>query len=73
MTVSFVANPAMSEGNETVAYDPTSKTLTFQIAAGFTNANDIVRTLNDDPPPEPNSKPVSCPKTPATPTSPAKD
>ncbi len=49
VAVSFVANPAISEGNETVAYDSTSKTLTFQIAAGFTNANDIVRTLNNDP------------------------
>ena len=42
VTVSFVANPTITEGNETVAFDPTTKTLTFQIDAGFTNANDIV-------------------------------
>ncbi len=49
VTVSFVNNPAISEGHETVAYDAANNTLTFQIAAGYTNANDIIRTLNDDP------------------------
>ncbi len=49
VTISFVNNPTVSEGNETVAYNATSNTLTFQISAGFTNANDIVRALNNDP------------------------
>ena len=49
VSISFVANPTITEGNETVAYDPVGKTLTFQIAAGFTTASDIVRTLNNDP------------------------
>jgi flagellin-like hook-associated protein FlgL len=49
VTVSFVDNPAINEGAETVAYDPALKTLTFQIDAGHTTASDIVKALNNDP------------------------
>ena len=49
VTVSFVNNPAITEGNETVAYDPIAKTLTFQIAGGETTANDIINALDNNP------------------------
>ena len=44
-TVSFVNDPAVQEGNETVSYDATSKALVFHISAGHTTANDIVNAL----------------------------
>ena len=49
VTVSFVDNPAITEGNETVAYDPSSSTLVFQIAPGKTTANDIINALANNP------------------------
>ena len=48
-TVSFVNNPAITEGNETANYDPVSGDLVFQVAAGKTTANDIINVLNNNP------------------------
>lgn len=45
--VQFVDNPNITAGNETVAYNATAKTLTFQIAAGQTTASDIVSALKN--------------------------
>lgn len=44
--VQFVDNSNISAGDETVAYNATAKTLTFQIAAGQTTASDIINALN---------------------------
>ncbi|HZZ72813.1 MAG TPA: flagellar hook-associated protein FlgL [Pirellulales bacterium] len=49
VAVSFVNNPSILEGHETVAYDANANTLVFQVRAGQTNANDIVNALNSDP------------------------
>ena len=49
VAISFVDNPSVTAGHETVAYDATNKTLTFQIAAGATTANDVINALNNDP------------------------
>jgi flagellar hook-associated protein 2 len=49
VAVSFVDNPAIVAGRETVAYNATSKQLVFQIAAGSTTANDVIKALNNDP------------------------
>ncbi len=49
VAVNFVDNPSITAGHETVAYDSTSKTLTFQIAAGTSTANDVINALNNDP------------------------
>ncbi len=49
VAINFVNNPAITAGNETVAYDATNKSLTFQIAAGATTANDVINALNNDP------------------------
>ena len=49
VTVNFVNNPAVTAGHETVAYDATNQTLTFQIAAGSTTANDVINALDNDP------------------------
>jgi flagellar hook-associated protein 3 len=46
--VSFVDNPAITEGNETVAYNQSAGTLVFQIAGGQTNANDIINALHNN-------------------------
>ena len=48
MQVIFQDNPAITPGNETVAYDPVGNTLTFQISPQ-TTANDIITTLQNDP------------------------
>ncbi len=48
VNIQFVSNPSIKPGNETVAYNATSKTLTFQIAAGQTTANDIITALNNN-------------------------
>ena len=50
--VSFVDNPAVSAGSETVVFDdsdPENKQLVFQISDGNTTANDIIQALNTDP------------------------
>ena len=49
VTISFVDNPGVNAGSETVSYNAGAGTLVFQIDAGNTTANDIVRTLNNDP------------------------
>ena len=49
VTVSFVNNNAIIPGSETVAYNSGTNTLTFQVKAGATTANDIVHALNNDP------------------------
>jgi flagellar hook-associated protein 2 len=47
--IQFVDNPSITAGNETVAYDSTNNTLTFQIAAGQTTANDVISALDKNP------------------------
>jgi flagellar hook-associated protein 3 len=49
VTISFVANATLTAGNETVAYNAGANTLTFQVAAGQTTANQIVHALANDP------------------------
>src|SRR5205085_1545748 len=49
VTVQFVDNPGVTAGNETVAYNSGTNTLTFQIDSGATTANNIVNALNLDP------------------------
>lgn len=52
VTVSFVDNPGITKGSETVTYDtsnPANVKLIFQVDAGNTTANDIVNALNNDP------------------------
>jgi len=46
--VIFQANANITPGNETVNYDPTAGTLTFQISAQST-ANDVIAALQNDP------------------------
>ncbi|MEX0794540.1 MAG: flagellar filament capping protein FliD [Pirellulaceae bacterium] len=48
VAISFVDNPGVTQGNETVLYDEVAKTLTFQIDAGRTTAADVISALNDD-------------------------
>jgi flagellar hook-associated protein 2 len=45
VTVSFVADSAVTAGNETVEYDADDKTLIFKIDEGQTTANQIVAAL----------------------------
>src|SRR5690606_27889427 len=52
VTITFVDNPAVTAGNETVVYDdsdPQDKQLIFQIDAGNTTAAHIIDALNNDP------------------------
>jgi hypothetical protein len=70
VTVSFVDNPAITEGNETVAYAP-GNSLVFQIAPGKTTANDIINALNNTPRSAPNSVPALRHRTTAAPRLPA--
>jgi len=44
--VRFVDTGSVTQGNETVRYDATTKELTFDIDAGATTANDIVAALS---------------------------
>lgn len=46
--ISFVHDDDITVGNETVAVDTVSKTLTFNIKDGSTRAVDIVQALNED-------------------------
>ncbi len=48
VTIQFEDDPGVTFGQETVFYDENTKTLTFQIDEGNTNANHIVAALNDD-------------------------
>ena len=48
MQVVFQANAGITAGNETVQYDPTANTLTFQISPQ-TTANDIIAALQNNP------------------------
>jgi flagellar hook-associated protein 2 len=46
----YVNDGAVTQGNETVAYDdsnPSNKTLTVHIAAGATTANDVIAAINN--------------------------
>lgn len=45
VTVQFVDNVGITAGSETVAYDSNTKTLTFQIDAGNTTADNIVAAV----------------------------
>lgn len=52
VTISFVDNPGVTQGDETVVYDdsnPGDKKLIFQIDEGSTTAADLLAALNDDP------------------------
>ncbi len=44
----FQDNASVTKGSESVVFDETAKTLTFQIDAGKTTAADIISTLEDD-------------------------
>ncbi len=46
VTIQYVDNPGVTAGNETVAYDSNSKTLTFQIDAGSTTADNLVAAVS---------------------------
>lgn len=48
VTVVFQDDPSVTFGSETVYYDENTKTLTFKIDEGHTNANHIISTLNED-------------------------
>ena len=52
VTVSFVNNPAIAAGSETVVYDdsnPLDKKLIFQVNGASTTANNLIAALNNDP------------------------
>jgi flagellar hook-associated protein 2 len=49
VTVQFVDNGGVTQGNETVAYDSNAKTLTFDIDAGTTTAGDVIAALQNNP------------------------
>lgn len=49
VTVLFVDNGGVTQGNETVAYDSNAKTLTFDIDAGATTADDVIAALENNP------------------------
>jgi len=49
VNVVFENNDGITAGNETVAYDESTKTLTFQIDEGNTTAEHVVAALNNDP------------------------
>lgn len=49
VTVQFVDNGGVTQGNETVTYDGNAKTLTFDIDAGATTANDVIAALENNP------------------------
>lgn len=44
-TISYVDDPAVTAGNESVVYDQDAKTLTFHIDQGATTADDIIAAL----------------------------
>lgn len=48
VTVEFVDNAGITAGSETVAYNSSTKKLTFQIDAGNTTASHIAAALNND-------------------------
>lgn len=45
----FTDSGNVTQGNETVAYDSNAKTLTFDIDAGATTANDVIAALSGNP------------------------
>jgi flagellin-like hook-associated protein FlgL len=49
--IAFQSNPNITAGGETVDYDPTAKTLTFQISTSQppTTASDIIAALQNNP------------------------
>ena len=49
VTVTFVDDPSVTAGNETVSYNSQAKTLTFKIQQGKTTADDIIAALSRDP------------------------
>ncbi|HEX4142693.1 MAG TPA: flagellar hook-associated protein FlgL [Pirellulales bacterium] len=49
VTVSFVDNPAITEGNESVSFNSSADTLVFQVAPGKTTANDIINAVKNSP------------------------
>jgi flagellar hook-associated protein 2 len=48
VTINFTSSGSVTQGNETVAYDSQNKTLTFDIAAGQTTADDVIAALAND-------------------------
>lgn len=49
VTVTFVDNGGATQGTETVSYDSNTKTLTFDIDAGATTADDVIAALQNNP------------------------
>ncbi|HEV3415778.1 MAG TPA: flagellar filament capping protein FliD, partial [Pirellulales bacterium] len=49
VTATFVDDPSITAGNETVTYNSQSKTLVFKIQQGKTTADDIIAALGRDP------------------------
>lgn len=48
--IQFVADPGVTQGNETVVYDesdPDNKTLTVHVAAGASTANNVLQAINN--------------------------
>lgn len=48
VTISFVDDPELAQGQESVVYDEEAKNLVFTISSGNTTADDLVRALSDD-------------------------
>lgn len=48
VTIQFTSSGSVAKGSETVAYDSQNKTLTFDIAAGQTTADDVIAALASD-------------------------
>jgi flagellar capping protein FliD len=49
VTATFVDDPSVTAGNETVTYNSQAKTLVFKIQQGKTTADDIIAALGRDP------------------------
>ena len=49
VTATFVDDPSVTAGNETVTYNAQAKTLVFHIQQGVSTANDVINALNSDP------------------------
>ncbi|HEV2971146.1 MAG TPA: flagellar filament capping protein FliD [Pirellulales bacterium] len=49
VTATFVDDPSITAGNETVTYNSQAKTLVFKIQQGKTTADDIIAALGRDP------------------------
>lgn len=48
INVSFIDDPTVTAGEETVVYNEAAKSVTFRIDAGHTTANQVIQALNRD-------------------------